>query len=168
MQSFDIPCMDPSKMYLSCPRIHSSLTKSNLLNILDFYKHNYHPHSERMKFITQGETPIITTNDVREIIEVDAQDNELTIAPANLLPIILLTNDVSPQTITKMIVDGKYAIRMYIDIEKDTAKEAGYQKPLFLVNDIYLIHTYLLSPTKMTTTVVKSPSYSYKPAISVT
>jgi len=129
--------MDLSKTYLNCPQIPSSLTKSNSLNILDLYKHYYHPRSERMKFITQEETPVITINDVRDIVEVDAQGNEIAITPADL-PIIWLTNDVSPQTITEMMAEGKYTICIYTDIEKDAAEEAGYQKPLVLINDVYL------------------------------
>jgi len=43
--------------------------KPNSLNILDFYHHYYHPNSERMKFITQGETPVIPTNNIRDIVE---------------------------------------------------------------------------------------------------
>ena len=81
-----------------------------------------------MKFITQGETPVINTNNVQDIVEVDAQGNELAIAPADLLPIIWLTNDVSPQTITKMMAEGKYIIRIYTDIEKDATEETGYPK----------------------------------------
>jgi len=72
-----------------------------------------------MKVITQGETPVINTNDVRDIVEVDAQGNKLAIVPAKLLPIIWLTNDVSPQTITEMMAKGKYAVHIYTDIEKD-------------------------------------------------
>jgi hypothetical protein len=49
-----------------------------------------------------------------------------------------LTNDVSLQTITKMMAEGKYTVHIYTDIEKDAAEEAGYQKPLVLVNDVYL------------------------------
>jgi hypothetical protein len=91
-----------------------------------------------MKFITQGETPVINTNNVQDIIEIDAQGNELAITPTDLLPIIWLTNDVSPQTITKMMAEGKYTIHIYTNIEKDAAEEVGYQKPVVLVNDVYL------------------------------
>ena len=133
--------MDPKKMYLSCTQIHSSLTKLNSLNILDFYYHYYHHNSERMKFITQGETPVINANDNLEIVETDAHGNELVTLPtvtAAPLPIIWLTDDISNETITAMIATEQYAIRIYADIEKDAADIPGYKKPLFLVDQIFL------------------------------
>ncbi len=86
-----------------------------------------------MKFITQGETPIIDTNDNREIIEVDVQGDELVTLPtatADSLSIIWLTDDVSTKTITAMIATGKYTIHIYADIKKDAADIPGYQRPL--------------------------------------
>jgi len=66
-----------------------------------------------MKFITQGETPVVTTNDIRDIVETDAQGNELATlptAPVDPLPIIWLTDDISTQTITEIIATEKYAV----------------------------------------------------------
>jgi hypothetical protein len=69
-----------------------------------------------------------------------------------------------------MMAEGKYAIRIYTDIEKDATEEVGYQKPIVLVNNVYLSlpNTHLLILMKTTTTAVKSPSFTYKPATSVT
>ena len=86
-----------------------------------------------MKFITQGETPVINANDNLEIVDTDAHGNELTtlpIATATPLPIIWLTDDVSTETIIAMIATEQYAIRIYADIEKDAADVPGYQKTL--------------------------------------
>jgi len=109
--------------------------------ILDFYRHYYHPNSERMKFITQGETPVITTNDIRDIVETDAQGNKLAtlpITPIDPLPIIWLTDDISTQTITEIIATEKYAVRIYADIVKDAADTPNYQPPLFVIDKVYL------------------------------
>ena len=94
-----------------------------------------------MKFITQGETPIINANDIREIVETDAQGNKLATLPTisnNPLPIIWLTNDVSTETIAAMMATEKYVIRIYTDIEKDAADIQGYRKPLFLIEKVFL------------------------------
>ena len=82
-----------------------------------------------MKFITQGETPVINANDNLEIVDADAHGNELITLPtatAAPLPIIWLTDDVKIETITTMIATEQYAIRIYADIEKDTANVPGY------------------------------------------
>lgn len=94
-----------------------------------------------MKFITQGETPVIEANDIREIVETDAQGNELATLPAastNPLPIIWITDAVSTETIAAMMATGKYVIRVYADIEKDAADIQGYRKPLFLIPNVFL------------------------------
>jgi len=94
-----------------------------------------------MKFITQGETPVITTSDIRDIIKTDAQGNELATlptVPVNPLPIIWLTDDISTQTITEIIVTEKYAVRIYADIVKDAANTPNYQPPLFVIDKVYL------------------------------
>ena len=69
-----------------------------------------------MKFITQGETPVINANDNLEIVEADTLGSKLTTLPtvtAAPLPIIWLTNDVSTKTITAMISTEQYAIRRH-------------------------------------------------------
>jgi len=94
-----------------------------------------------MKFITQGETPVITTTDIRDIVETDAQGNGLATlptAPVDPLPIIWLTDDISTQTITEIIATEKYAVRIYADIVKDAADTPNYQPPLFLIDKVYL------------------------------
>jgi len=94
-----------------------------------------------MKFITQGETPVITTNDIRDIVETDAQGNELATLPTalvNPLPIIWLTDDISTQTITEIIATEKYAVRIYADSVKDAADTPNYQPPLFVIDKVYL------------------------------
>ena len=94
-----------------------------------------------MKFITQGETPVINTNDNLEIVETDAQGNELVTLPtvtATPLPIIWLTNDVKTETIAAMIATEQYAIRIYADIKKDAADVPGYRRPLLLMEQIFL------------------------------
>ena len=101
-------------------QIHSSLTKSNSLNILDFYYQYYHPNSERMKSITQGETPVINPNDNLEIVDADAHGNELTtppIATATPLPIIWLTDDVKTKTITSSTQTSKRTLLTSQDID---------------------------------------------------
>jgi len=87
-----------------------------------------------MKFITQGETPVITTNNIRDIVETDAQGNELATlptTPVDPLPIIWLTDDISTQTITEIIATEKYAVCIYADIVKDAADTPNYQPPPF-------------------------------------
>ena len=94
-----------------------------------------------MKFITQGETPVINTNDDLEIVETNTHGNELITLPivtATPLPIIWLTDDVKTETITAMIATEQYAIRIYADIEKDAANIPGYQCPLLLMDQIFL------------------------------
>ena len=93
-----------------------------------------------MKFITQGETPDLSTNDVREIVETDAQGNELVTAPAapiKPLPIIWLTNAVSTKTIAEMIATEQYAICIFKDIE-EANDIPGYQRPLYVMDKVYL------------------------------
>ncbi len=94
-----------------------------------------------MKFITQGETPIINTNDNLEIVETDTHGSKLITLPTTTaapLPIIWLTDDVSTETITAMIATEQYTICIYTDIEKDAANVPGYQKPLVLGDKIFL------------------------------
>jgi len=83
----------------------------------------------------------ITTNDIQDIVETDTQGNELATlptAPVDPLPIIWLTDDISTQTITEIIVTEKYAVRIYADIVKDAANTPNYQSPLFLIDKVYL------------------------------
>ena len=94
-----------------------------------------------MKFITQGETPIIKADDIREIVETDAEGNELTTLPTTVttpLPIIWLTDEVSTETIAAMMATNKYVIHIYTDIDKDSADVPRYRKPLFLVDKVFL------------------------------
>jgi hypothetical protein len=93
-----------------------------------------------MKFITQGETPLVNVNEVEDIVETDAKGNELATLPTSIepLPIIWLTNKISTETIAAMMAAEKYIIRIYTDIEKDVADVPGYQKPLFLIDKVFL------------------------------
>jgi hypothetical protein len=93
-----------------------------------------------MKFITQGETPLVNVNEVEDIVETDAKGNELATLPTSTkpLPIIWLTNKISTETIAAMMAAEKYIVRIYTDIEKDAVDVPGYQKPLFLIDEVFL------------------------------
>jgi len=94
-----------------------------------------------MKFITQGETPVVKADDIREIVETDAKGNELVTLPTagiTPLPIIWLTSEVSTETIAAMMATEKYVIRIYTDIDKDAADIKGYREPLYLVDKVFL------------------------------